>query len=61
LVINTWGVTYMARARATLSRLLKTYSRLKEEVDVGIPSGEAPSPRILSQGIEIHTTTSWYL
>jgi hypothetical protein len=24
------------------------------------PPGEAPSPRILSKGIEIHTTTSWH-
>jgi hypothetical protein len=29
---------YMARARAALSRHPKTYSRLKEKVDVGIPS-----------------------
>jgi hypothetical protein len=29
---------YKARARATLLRHLKTYSRLKEKVDGGIPS-----------------------
>jgi hypothetical protein len=51
----------MARARATLSRHPRTYSRQKEEVHIGIPSGEALSPRILSKGIEIHTTTSWHL
>jgi hypothetical protein len=35
---------YKARARTTLSRHLKTYSRLKEKVDGGIPSERGIEP-----------------
>jgi hypothetical protein len=48
---------YKARARATLSRRPQTYLRLKERSTEESPRREASSPRILSQGIEIDTTT----